>query len=82
MPDGLAAVALLLFVVVVAPIWIIAHYATKWRAARTLGPEEEERLASLLDAAERLERRIANIERILDIDSPEWRESQERGREP
>jgi phage shock protein B len=63
-------VPLILFMVVVAPIWIIAHYTTRWRMAKTLSPEDEKQLAEIWQVAERMEERIANIERILDADEP------------
>ena len=66
-------VPLLVFVVFVAPIWIIAHYVTRWRTAKTLSAEDEKLLGDLWQVAERLEKRIDSIERILDADSPEWR---------
>ena len=60
--------ALILFMVIVAPIWIIAHYVTRWRMAKTLSPEDERQFAELWQIAERMEERIRNIERILDAD--------------
>jgi phage shock protein B len=60
---------LILFVVVVAPIWIIAHYITRWRMAKTLSPEDEKQFASLWETAERMEARLDSIERILDTDT-------------
>lgn len=62
---------LILFVVVVAPIWIIAHYTTRWRMAKTLSPEDEKQFAELWQIAERMEDRIGNIERILDAEAPQ-----------
>jgi phage shock protein B len=63
-------VPLILFVVVVAPIWIIAHYTTRWRMAKTLSPEDEKQFAELWQIAERMEERIDNVERILDAEAP------------
>ena len=63
-------VPLILFVVVVAPIWIIAHYTTRWRMAKTLTPEDEKQFAELWQIAERMEERMGNIERILDAEAP------------
>ncbi len=64
----------ILFMVVVAPLMIIFHYVTKWKQSRTLTSEDEKILTEMWDSAERIERRIQNIERILDAESPEWRE--------
>jgi phage shock protein B len=63
-------VPLILFVVVVAPIWIIAHYTTRWRMAKALTPEDEKQFAELWQIAERMEERMGNIERILDAEAP------------
>jgi phage shock protein B len=59
-------VPLILFLTIVAPIWIIAHYVTRWRMAKTLSPEDEKQFGDLWQIAERLEERIQTIERILD----------------
>jgi phage shock protein B len=67
-------VPLILFLVIVAPIWIIAHYVTRWRLAKTLSPEDEKQFAELWRMAERMEERIDSIERILESDG--------MGREP
>ncbi len=60
---------LILFVVVVAPIWIIAHYITRWRMAKTLSPEDEKQFASLWETAVRMEKRLDSIESILETDT-------------
>jgi len=64
---------LFLFLVFVAPIWIIAHYFTRWRTSKTLSVEDESLLTELWRDAEKLDGRIKNIERILDVDAPDWR---------
>jgi phage shock protein B len=63
-------VPLILFLTIVAPIWIIAHYVTRWRLAKTLSPEDEKQFGDLWQIAERMEERIHNLERILDRDMP------------
>ncbi|MDQ2801736.1 MAG: envelope stress response membrane protein PspB [Pseudomonadota bacterium] len=62
-----------LFLVVVAPIWIVAHYATRWRTARALSREHEQVLGELYEAAQRMEDRAESLERILDAEAPGWR---------
>ncbi len=64
---------IVIFLTVVAPIWIIAHYVTKTRAARGLKPEDEAMMAELWESARRMEERIHILERILDADTPGWR---------
>jgi phage shock protein B len=62
---------LILFLVIVAPIWIIAHYTTRWRMAKSLSPEDEKQFAELWQTAERMEQRIDSIERILEAEEPQ-----------
>ncbi|PHZ84093.1 envelope stress response membrane protein PspB [Paremcibacter congregatus] len=64
----------ILFMVIVAPLLIIFHYTTKWKQSKTLTSEDEKILTELWDSAERIEGRIQNIERILDTESPDWRD--------
>ncbi|MSP66661.1 MAG: envelope stress response membrane protein PspB [Alphaproteobacteria bacterium] len=66
--------AAILFMGVVAPIWIVAHYVTRWRMAKSLTSEDERLFAELSQSADRMERRLNNLERILDADSPDWRQ--------
>ena len=40
-------IVVFLSVAVVAPIWIIAHYATRWRTSKSLSAEDERMLAEL-----------------------------------
>jgi phage shock protein B len=63
-------VPLILFLTIVAPIWIIAHYVTRWRLAKSLSPEDEKQFGDLWQIAERMEERIHNLERILDREMP------------
>ena len=62
------------FLVVVVPIWIIAHYATRWRTSKVISQSDEQLLTDLWESARKMEDRIRNLERILDEESPHWRE--------
>ena len=63
----------LIFLVVVAPIWIVAHYLTRWRRSRRLSAADERSLGEMHEAARRMEARIAALERVLDAETPGWR---------
>lgn len=63
----------ILLAVIVAPIWIVAHYATSWRSARMLSREHERILVELSELTQRMEARMDTLERILDADAPGWR---------
>jgi phage shock protein B len=62
-----------IFLVVVAPIWIVAHYLTRWRRSRRLSTEDERSLGELFEAAGKMEARLVALERVLDAEAPGWR---------
>ena len=63
----------IIFLVVVAPIWIVAHYLTRWRRSRKLSAEDERSLGELYEAARKMEARMAALESVLDAEAPGWR---------
>lgn len=63
----------ILFLTVVAPIWIVFHYLCKIRSSKALTSEDETMLSQVWDSANRMEERIETLERILDADAPGWR---------
>lgn len=73
---GMLMAPLILFVLVVAPIWIILHYRSKRQMNQGLNEEERESLALLAGQAKRIRERMQTLERILDADSPGWRDRQ------
>ncbi|MDE1149168.1 MAG: envelope stress response membrane protein PspB [Azospirillaceae bacterium] len=73
--DGLVAVPII-FMVIVAPVWIIAHYVTKWRVAKTLSVDDERMLSDLWHSATEMDSRIQQLEKILDAEAPGWRARQ------
>ncbi len=66
-------VPMILFLAIVAPIWVIAHYVTRWRASKSLSGEDEMLLTELWQSASRMDSRINALERILDAEAPDWR---------
>ena len=73
------AVPGIIFLVVIAPLWIIFHYITVWKRMRagTAGPGmiavDRAELERMRELCEQLDRRIESLETILDADAPEWR---------
>ena len=63
----------ILFIVICLPLWIVLHYVTKWKTSKGLTAEDEKMLSEVWDSANRMEERINTLERILDIESPNWR---------
>lgn len=64
---------LIVFLVVVVPLWIIFHYSTQWKKAKGLTAADEATLDELRRTAEKMEERVHVLERILDDEIPDWR---------
>jgi phage shock protein B len=60
----------IIFLTVVAPVWITFHYVTRWRMSRSLSREDERTLVDLWEAAKRMEARIENLERAIGAEPP------------
>jgi phage shock protein B len=69
----LSFILALIFLTIVAPIWIVAHYVTRWRRSRRLSAADETTLGELHARARGMEGRIAALERVLDAEAPGWR---------
>ena len=73
------AVPGIIFLVVVAPLWIFFHYLTAWKRIRagTAGPGriavDSAELERMRELCGQLENRIESLETILDEEAPEWR---------
>lgn len=70
----------ILFMVVVAPIWIIFHYGTKARAKNSLTPDDEKMLEDVWKSAKVMERRIDALESVLDLDRERHTSARETAR--
>lgn len=71
-------VPVVLFVLFVAPVWLILHYRSKRQAGASLTAEEQRELEALAEQAERMLDRIETLESILDVEAPGWRERARR----
>ena len=70
---GILFVPAMLFMVIVAPLWLIFHYVTVWKTQRNAGRADSGALNAMSDTAHRLESRIAALEKLLDAEAPGWR---------
>lgn len=61
------------FLTVVAPIWIFMHYRSKQKAQAALSEDEREELETLTERVEGMTERIETLEAILDAETPGWR---------
>jgi phage shock protein B len=78
MSDNLTAV-LIVLIVILGPIWVTFHYVNKGRAGRSLNAADAALLDQMTATAQRLEQRVATLERILDTETPAWRGNFEGG---
>ncbi len=63
----------ILFLCIVAPVWIFMHYRSKQNAQGALSEVERAELESLTVQAQRMMDRVDTLESILDSETPEWR---------
>jgi phage shock protein B len=51
--------------------WLLFHYITRWKQAKSITVEDEDLLDELHDLARRLDERMTSIERIIAADQPQ-----------
>lgn len=64
---------LILFIVVVAPTWLVLHYRSKKQVNQGLSHDEYVQLSELSEVADNMSERIKALEAILDVETPDWR---------
>jgi phage shock protein B len=67
------SLAVVLSLTIVAPLAIILHFVTRWKQSREISGDDEQLLEELYAQSQRMEERLATLERILDDELPEWR---------
>lgn len=63
----------IIFMILVAPIWLILHYRSKRQISQGLSEEEYHQLSELSELADKMADRIKTLEAILDAETPDWR---------
>ena len=76
--DDIIVAPIIIFMVIVAPIWVIMHYRTAGKKAVGLSDNEQNSLNELVELAEGMEDRITTLESILDAETPDWRAKYEQ----
>ena len=64
---------IIIFLIFVAPIWLILHYRSKRQVSQGLTEEEYTQLNELITRADKMAQRIETLEAILDTEAPQWR---------
>ena len=65
--------AIILFLTIVAPLIVVMHFVTKWKQSREISGDDEKMLEDMYVMSQRMEDRIATLEKILDDELPDWR---------
>jgi phage shock protein B len=73
---ALIFVPLMAFMLVVLPTWLVFYYRDRNRQSHSLSADEWQELQRMIETTERLERRLAALETILDRDHTGWRNTQ------
>lgn len=63
----------IIFMIIVAPIWLILHYRSKRQISQGFSEEEYTQLSELSELADTMADRIKTLEAILDAETPDWR---------
>lgn len=71
---GIIVAPIIIFLVFVAPIWLIMHYRAKRQMNQGLSKEEYATLQDLADRADKMADRIHTLESILDAEAPHWKD--------
>ncbi len=66
-------ISMVLFMIFVAPVWLIMHYRSKRQVGQGLSETEIKSLQNLAEKAELMADRIETLESILDAETPDWR---------
>ncbi|MEQ3513175.1 envelope stress response membrane protein PspB [Pseudoalteromonas sp. SS15] len=64
---------IIIFMVIVAPLWLILHYRSKKQVSQGLSEHEHRQLLELANKAEKMAERVETLEALLDQESPQWR---------
>lgn len=63
----------ILFILFVAPIWLIMHYRYKSKMIRGISEEEQSHVDDMLETIDKLTERVETLEKILDKEHAQWR---------
>lgn len=71
-------IAVIVLVLVPAPLFIVLHFITKWKQSREISSGDEQMLDDLWQLSQRMEERLESLEIILDNEVPDWRKKHEQ----
>jgi len=65
---------LVIFLIFVAPIWLVLHYRAKKQSNQGLSSSDQKKMQALIEQTATLQKRLHSLEQILDKEAPNWRE--------
>ncbi len=65
---------LIIFLLFVAPVWLVLHYRAKKQSNHGLTGDDQEKMKQLIQRSETLQKRLVSLEEILDKEAPNWRQ--------
>jgi phage shock protein B len=68
----------ILFLTVVAPIWITMHYRSVNRSSRSLSEEDRETIQQIHENVDNMTQRIIKMEKIRETYHPPWQHKMAR----
>jgi phage shock protein B len=71
--SSVATLAVILLLTIVAPLFLVLHFVTKWKQTREISGDDEQLLEDLHELSQRLEDRLITLEKILGDEIPEGR---------
>ncbi|MGB1198360.1 MAG: envelope stress response membrane protein PspB [Thalassotalea sp.] len=71
--EEILVVPVIIFMLIVAPIWLILHYRSKRQISQGFSEEDFHQLTELSESADKMADRIKTLEAILDAETPDWR---------
>ncbi|GLS89965.1 phage shock protein B [Psychromonas marina] len=66
---------LVIFLIFVAPIWLVLHYRAKKQSNQGLSADDQKKMQALIERTETLQKRLVTLEQVLDKEAPNWRKN-------
>ena len=70
----------IIFLLFVAPIWIVTHYRYKSKMVKGISESETENIDQMLELIDKLTDRVETLEELLHNDHPDWQKNVKRQR--
>ncbi|MGB0894864.1 MAG: envelope stress response membrane protein PspB [Parashewanella sp.] len=69
---------IIIFMMIVAPLWLVLHYRSKKQVSQGFSDDEYKLLNELIERGDKMASRIETLEKLLDSESPDWRKKDDQ----